>query len=92
MRTNRAGEKRWGAKEDQRMLASLPDYGSRPPNEGPVWWFQRTRGLVQDGIAGPQTRTQLITEYMAHDETTLPSQASLTTHGCGESQASGRIG
>ena len=47
-------------------------------------WFQETRGLSVDNIAGPQTRRQLITEYMAHDKTTLPAGIKMVTHGCGE--------
>ena len=78
-------EKRWGAKEDHLMLASLPDYATRPSGESEIRWYQQTRGLTADGWAGEQTRRQLIAEYMAHDETTLPSSATLTTHGCGES-------
>ena len=78
-------DKRWGAKEDQYMLQSLSDYDTRQPGESAVWWFQRTRGLGLDGWAGDETRRQLITEYMAHDGTTLPVSAHLTRHGCGES-------
>ncbi|MEM6993594.1 MAG: OmpA family protein [Myxococcota bacterium] len=74
---------RWGASQDKLMLRSLPDYPEKPAQEHGVRWFQRTRDLSVDGIAGPQTRTQLITEYMQHDGTTLPEGASLEVHGAG---------
>jgi len=80
--------KRWGAREDQMMLSALPDFLTKPPEEDPVVWFQRTRELKIDGIAGPQTRTQLITEYMQLDGVTLEEEdgidITITTHGCGE--------
>jgi outer membrane protein OmpA-like peptidoglycan-associated protein len=78
-------EKRWGAPEDALMLAALPDFASRPPGASAVRWFQETRGLAVDGVAGPETRRALIGEYMATDGTSLPAGASVTTHGCGES-------
>jgi outer membrane protein OmpA-like peptidoglycan-associated protein len=77
-------EKRWGPKEDQLMVGALPDASTHAPNEAPVPWFQRTRGLTVDGIAGPQTRRQLIKEYMALDGTSLPPGIEATIHGCGE--------
>jgi hypothetical protein len=77
-------EKRWGAKEDQLMIGSLDDAPTRPPGEAPVRWFQRTRGLEVDGIAGPKTRRALVTEYMALDDTSLPAGIEPIVHGCGE--------
>lgn len=77
-------DKRWGAGEDGHMLDALPDAGERPANESRVRWFQRTRGLAVDGVAGSETRHALIGEYMALDGTTLPDGISLVTHGCGE--------
>lgn len=41
-------------------------------------------GLVVDGILGPATREPLVTRYMAQDGTTLPADATLVQHGCGE--------
>lgn len=82
-------EKRWGWREDRAMIGALPDFGERPPAETEVVWFQRTRGLEVDGWAGPNTRRALIAEYMALDGTTLPSSATLTRHGCGESFPTG---
>jgi hypothetical protein len=78
---------RWGDDEDTAMLLSMPDFDTKPEDEDPVRWFQRTRGLEIDGIAGPNTRKQLITEYMALDGMSLASdefQIEITTHGCGE--------
>ncbi len=77
-------EKRWGQHEDLLMIGALPDADDRPPQDTPVVWFQRTRGLAVDGIAGPQTRRALVGEYMGLDETTLPDHVELVTHGCGE--------
>lgn len=75
---------RWGSSEDLAMIRSLPDFGTRAPGRDPIRWFQSTRGLVDDGIAGPITRRALIGEYMARDGTTLPSDVQAEVHGCGE--------
>lgn len=49
-------------------------------------WSNETHGtaLVVDGDLGPNTRRELITRYMGRDGTSLPPEASLVTHGCGE--------
>jgi outer membrane protein OmpA-like peptidoglycan-associated protein len=78
---------RWGDDEDTAMLLSMPDFDTKAEAEDDIRWFQRTRGLEVDGIAGPITRRQLITEYMALDGMSLASdefQIEVTTHGCGE--------
>jgi outer membrane protein OmpA-like peptidoglycan-associated protein len=82
--TSKPEEKRWGSKEDAGMIAALPDFGSRDPSEEPVRWYQRTRGLSVDGVAGSQTRHKLIAEYMELDGTTLPRGIEGVCHGCGE--------
>jgi hypothetical protein len=79
-----ADEKRWGKREDLAMIDALPDAATRDPTEAPVTFFQRTRGLTVDGIAGTETRHALIGEYMALEGTTLDPGVSITTHGCGE--------
>jgi hypothetical protein len=81
--------RRWGDLEDQAMLFSMPDFATKRPDEDPIRWFQRTRSLKNDGIAGPETRRQLITEYMALDGVSLAGEEpefeiEITTHGCGE--------
>lgn len=80
--------RRWGAHEDTLMLESIPDFGSKSPDEDGVRWFQRTRSLEVDGSIGPETRRQLITEYMAVDGTSLNSprefDIEISLHGCGE--------
>ena len=76
--------KLWGWVEDFHMLESLPDFSTKPKTQNTVRWFQETRELKVDGSAGPETRRQLITEYMAHDKTTLPAGIEMVTHGCGE--------
>lgn len=75
---------RWGSNEDFLMLSRMNGFSSRPRDKKPVVWFQESRGLSPDGIAGPITRRQLITEYMAVDGTTLPATTTLTAIGCGE--------
>ena len=78
---------RWGKPEDRMMLLSIPDFGSKPKSEDAVSWFQRTRGLKIDGKCGPQTRRQLVSEYMALDGASLTEEGieiEATAHGCGE--------
>ena len=82
--SNVAADKRWGTAEDEHMIGALPDAADRTPSEGSVRWFQRTRGLKVDGIAGPETRRALIKEYMSLDGTSLPKGVEVITHGCGE--------
>jgi hypothetical protein len=52
---------------------------------GPVRWYQRTRGLDIDGVAGDNTRRALIREYMAVSGTPVGQQVDLVTQGCGDS-------
>jgi outer membrane protein OmpA-like peptidoglycan-associated protein len=79
---------RWGTREDRLMLRSMPGFKQRDLDEDLVIWFQRTRGLDQDGKIGEKTRRQLITEYMALDGVNLKDEPALdiviTTHGAGE--------
>jgi outer membrane protein OmpA-like peptidoglycan-associated protein len=77
-------KKRWGDLEDQAMLSALPDAATLVSSADPISSFQQARGLKVDGIAGPQTRKQLVKEYMALDGTTLPAGTKIVTHGCGE--------
>jgi outer membrane protein OmpA-like peptidoglycan-associated protein len=77
-------EKRWGSAEDSMMIFALPDAAARTPDQDAIRWYQETRGLSVDGIAGPKTRRALITEYMALDGTSLPKAVEVVTHGCGE--------
>ena len=76
--------KRWGSKEDAAMIAAMPDFGERDRAEETVRWYQRTRGLAVDGVAGPETRQGLIREYMEIDGTSLPRGIEAIAHGCGE--------
>jgi outer membrane protein OmpA-like peptidoglycan-associated protein len=82
---SKPASKRWGAHEDGLMLDAVLARTGEAFASSPLRHFQRTRGLVDDGIAGPKTRERLIVEYMAADGTTLPSDAVLLVHGCGES-------
>jgi len=63
----------------------------------PVRWYQEFHNalpapqqaknfapLAVDGKLGEQTRKQLIGDYMNHDQTSLPADIDITTHGCGE--------
>jgi outer membrane protein OmpA-like peptidoglycan-associated protein len=94
----------WGTREDQYMLATVKDDSGAPFYAGPIGdgagpqvieatkHYQQARGLVVDGVAGPQTRRALITDYMATDGTTLPAGTVIQTHGCGESHPADPIG
>lgn len=78
--------KRWGKPEDRMMLVSMPDFSTKPKGDDAVSWFQRTRGLSVDGIAGPNTRRQLITEYLGLDGVSLEDaglKIDAVAHGCG---------
>lgn len=88
--------KRWGMREIQMMLSTVPDPESafyRGPIdgvEGPITQkaikdFQSANGLKVDGIAGPDTRKSLIKAYMAQDGTSLPPGITPRAHGAGES-------
>ncbi len=88
-------EKRWGMLEVQHMLNRLPESGpfffqGKPSGANTaehlaaVKAYQQSKGLKVDGIAGPNTRKALITDYMSLDQTSLPKGLTLTTHGCGE--------
>lgn len=80
-------KKRWGKAEDRMMLVALPDFATKRRGEDAVRWFQETRALTVDGKAGPKTRRQLITEYMALDGVSLKDAGrdiEATPHGCGE--------
>jgi hypothetical protein len=49
-------------------------------------WSNASKGtsLVVDGLAGPQTRPEIVRAYMALDDTTLPAGTTILAHGCGE--------
>ncbi|GEM_PF-799493 len=85
----------WGTREIQIMLRRLPDGGppfligkadgkAGPATEAAVRRFQESQGLKADGVAGPKTRKALIQAYMSLDKTSLPKDAKVTAHGCGE--------
>jgi flagellar motor protein MotB len=82
--------RRWGSREDQAMLGALNDDDVDGPveiGETGIRKFQRSRCLSVDGVAGPQTRRQLLREYMALDDATLADPGfviPVTAHGCGE--------
>jgi outer membrane protein OmpA-like peptidoglycan-associated protein len=80
-------DQQWGRAEDRMMLIALPDFPDKPKGQEAVKWFQTTRGLTVDGKAGPQTRRQLITEYMELDGPPLSElgiAVDAVAHGCGE--------
>lgn len=87
--------KRWGAREIQLMLKRIQvdgfpfllgeaDGKDGPATQAAVRSYQKARRLTVDGIAGPQTRKAMIKDYMGLDGTTLPADAKVTLHGCGE--------
>ena len=80
-------QKRWGKVEDRLMISAMPNFVGKPRGEDPVRWYQRTRKLKIDGIAGDQTRRALIGEYMSLDGASLRDfvgEIDATAHGCGE--------
>jgi len=80
-----AAKHRWNESEDQVMIDGLPGFDTKPVQEDSIHWFQRTRALKVDGISGPKTRRQLITEYMAlADVSVVDLEIRVTAHGCGE--------
>ena len=79
-----APQKRWDKGEDLAMLSALPDHELHENERDPIKSYQKSRGLKVDGIAGPDTRRQLIKDYMALDGTSLPETVEVTAHGCGE--------
>ena len=89
----------WSTREDQYMLSFLKDDSGKPylggavtgkPDAGTraaVHRFQGHNGLAQ-GAMNDDTRRLLIQRYMATDGTTLPDDAQVVIHGCGESHPS----
>jgi outer membrane protein OmpA-like peptidoglycan-associated protein len=86
-------EERWGIRVIQEILKDLgfdpgPADGVKgPKTEAAIKAYQSARGLTVDGIAGPQTRKQMFTEYMTskHDVKLTPEQFMDPKHmGCGE--------
>lgn len=84
--SSKPADKRWGHREDELMIEGIAeDKGETlPVDRTPVEWYQETRGLQVDNIAGEQTRKALIKEYMSLDDTTLPEGIKIVAHGCGE--------
>jgi hypothetical protein len=83
---NTSEARRWGAEEDRAMLTALPDFERKSEAEDPVRWFQTTRALKVDGIAGPETRKALVQAYMALDAASLSDgefDITPSAHGCG---------
>jgi outer membrane protein OmpA-like peptidoglycan-associated protein len=77
--------KRWGRGEDMAMLRALPSWPEHRAARDPIKSYQASRGLDDDGIIGPDTRRQLVHDYMALDGTSLPEGITPVVHGCGES-------
>ncbi len=86
----------WGLREDQHMLAAVPDGGGGPYYAGPVhgWLdevtrdavarFQTDNGISGGGTPNAETRRALIEAYMGLDGTTLPEGVEVAQLGCGE--------
>ena len=79
-------EKRWGKHEDDLMIGAIAERKQEalPAHTSPVTWYQGTRGLQIDGIAGPETRHRLIDEYMKLAERHAGAEVPIEAHGCGE--------
>lgn len=76
-------KKRWGASEDTAMFIKVT--GNASMTKQALKDYQQSKGLTNDGMIGPKSRKQLITDYMALDGTSLPAGITPIAHGCGES-------
>ena len=89
----------WGTCEDQFMLSFLTDGSGKPylvgalsgksdgATRAAIHRFQSDSGLAE-GAMNDDTRRRLIERYMGTDGTTLPDDAEVVIHGCGESHPS----
>lgn len=75
---------RWGKSEDVLMIKSLPEFLGKPKGEDSVKWYQKARGHTVTGSLTQDQRRELITEYMSHDDATLPAGVEPVAHGGGE--------
>lgn len=88
---------RWGKREELLMIAALHGFTEKPVDQDPVEWYQESHNqdpgegrsvLAVDGICGPKTRRELVTDYMSLDNSDLDDDPevdlNLTIHGCGE--------
>ena len=85
----------WGTREDQLMLAHLPEGGAPfyagnidgsagPQTQAAFKRFQSAQGLPQSGRGDAATRRALVAAYMALEGTSLPKGTPPPlTHGCG---------
>ena len=85
---------RWGTREVQLMLSSLPETGepyylgnatgiTNDKTRESVKKFQEASGSLKvDGKAGPNTQRELIRAYMELEDTSVTENLNLTAHGC----------
>jgi len=89
---DKSWSKRWGSTEDNAMIAAVVVDSPYPPTVlGFQQWHNaaalRSDGfeeLDDDGVLGKHTRKQLILDYMHREDTTVPDDAVIEVHGCGE--------
>ncbi len=77
--------RRWGAVEDDHMLAAVLALPTAPI-DADFETYKAVQGIDETGV-GEQTRRRLITQYMGLDGTTFDPeelQIKATVHGCGE--------
>jgi outer membrane protein OmpA-like peptidoglycan-associated protein len=87
---DKQASKRWGTTEDSHMIESVMGKPST------VLEYQRWHNAQDpqkdgcetiekvDGKIGPDTRLQLILDYMNREDTTVPDGTTIQVHGCGE--------
>jgi outer membrane protein OmpA-like peptidoglycan-associated protein len=87
---------KWGVREDQLMLSAVKDDGGSPFYQGPIdgsagpltrdaWKrFQTSRSLTVTEAGDKPSRLELVKAYMQLEGTSLPSDAQVQTHGCGQ--------
>jgi len=91
-------DSRFGTTEDHAMIEVVTDIEAKPPEQDLVRWYQEIHNarrseerpaLTVNGVAGQETRRELITDYMALDGVSLvdddpPLDIRVVLHGCGE--------
>ena len=84
--------KRWGSTENLYMIETLlKNAGQAQTVLAYQKWHNANAprktdyaGLTEDGEMGPNTRKQLVLDYMHREDTTVPDNTAIQVHGCGE--------
>jgi outer membrane protein OmpA-like peptidoglycan-associated protein len=90
--SGKPASQRWGKTEDGLMIGALLEGSAFPPtvlgyqqwHNSSVFWPDGYEELDEDGEIGPKTRKQLVGDYMHLGGATVPKEAKIEVHGCGE--------